>query len=66
MNFNRSQSYLENVNNSNNSENTDDTIKNKPIIKECQKMRGINHIYTVLYENQKKKFKKIVKYVKVY
>ena len=56
MNFNRSQSYLENVNNSNNSENTDDTIKNKPIIKECQKMSGVlHHIYTILYEKTTKK-----------
>ena len=56
MNFNRSQSYLENVNNSNNSENTDDTIKNKPTIKECQKMSGVlHHIYTLSYMKKSKK-----------
>lgn len=55
--FNRSQSYLENVNKSNSSEDIDENlIKNKPIIKECQKMSGVlQHIYTILYEKTTKK-----------
>ena len=54
--INRSQSYLENVNQSHSLVKTDTNIKTTPIKEDYQKTNDIlQHIYTILYEKTKKK-----------